>query len=230
MSGKDSRNRHFYGRRKLRPLHKGRTKALHVVEKEIMLAPDLLLEDQIDPQALCNQENIWLEIGFGNGEHLVQQALDHPAIGFIGCEAFINGVAAASKEIVEKGVENIKLWPDDALPLLAKIKPASLERIFLLFPDPWPKVRHYKRRFIQDFTVDLFASLLKPGGKLSLATDDGPLAEWMLLHVVGNSQFHWDNARNGDWRTPPDDWVETRYQQKAALQGRLAHYLSFTKN
>jgi tRNA (guanine-N7-)-methyltransferase len=112
---------------------------------------------------------------------------------------------------------------------MAKMPNASIDRFYLLFNDPWPKTRHYKRRFIQPHTVELLARILKPGALLRLATDDKSLAEWMLLHVVQNSQFVWNNWQNAEWSVAPEDWIETRYQQKAAQQGRLAHYLDFTR-
>src|SRR5690606_24920798 len=127
---------------------------------------------------------------------------------------------AAAKQVVEHDLKNIRFYTDDALPLLSKFTSGSLDRIFLLFPDPWPKTRHHKRRFVQEHTVSLFARLLKSGGELRMATDDKNLAEWMLLHTVQNTDFHWENAENADWDTAPIDWVETRYQQKAAQQGR----------
>lgn len=229
MTKREPADKHFYGRRNLRPIHDVRSNAVKKIQDNFILPADLLQQPVIDPAKVVGKEKIWLEIGFGNGEHLVGQAQNHPDIALIGCEAFLNGVGAAAKDMVANNINNVSLWPDDALPLISKFPDGSLERIFLLFPDPWPKTKHYKRRFIQDYTVALFARLLKSGGRLSLATDDKSLAEWMLLHVVQNAQFSWDDAKNANWRGTPDDWVETRYQQKAAQQGRLAHFLNFTK-
>lgn len=220
---------HFYGRRKNRTIKGQRLAALEQVGSEFILPEDLLAQDVIDPRALFPDREIWLEIGFGDGGHLVGQALANPSVGLIGFEPFLNGVANAASEIVDKNIPNIRLWPDDAVPVLSKMPQASVDRLFLLFNDPWPKTRHYKRRFIQPHIVRLLANLLKPGAQLRLATDDKSLAEWMLLHVVQNPDFVWDHWTNGDWSTPPSDWIETRYQQKAAEQGRLAHYLDFTR-
>lgn len=231
-SGKNyhsSEENHFYGRRKGRPLHKGRTDAVTSISGQYILSDDILQQEVIVPSALTGHDTNWLEIGFGTGEHLIGQAEKNLSVGIIGCEPFINGVSMAAKNIVEKNLTNVCLWADDAMLLLQKFPPASLDRVFLLFSDPWPKTRHYKRRFIQHHTVALLSRLLKPGGQLRLATDDPSLAEWMLLHTVQNPEFSWDNAVNGDWDTVPSDWVETRYQQKAAEQGRLARFIDFTR-
>ena len=125
--------------------------------------------------------------------------------------------------------DNIRIWPDDALLLLSQLPEQSFDRIYLLFPDPWPKTRHHKRRFIQTDTTALLAGLLKPQGLLRLATDDPYLAQWMLLHGVQNPELLWTCFENADWRTAPEDWVETRYQQKAGEQGRDAHFIDFVK-
>jgi tRNA (guanine-N7-)-methyltransferase len=225
----EKENHHFYGRRKLRPLRAERSDALEQGMERFILPEEILEQDVIDPQKIFPDKKIWLEIGFGNGEHLVEQAMRNPDIGLIGCEPFINGVAFAAREIVTHKIENARLWPDDAVPLMAKFPDQSLDRVFLLFNDPWPKTRHYKRRFIQPHIVELLARLMKPGAQLRLATDDKSLAEWMLLHTVTNTAFRWNHWQDGDWSTQPDDWIETRYQQKAVQQGRLAHYLDFTR-
>jgi tRNA (guanine-N7-)-methyltransferase len=218
-------NTHFYGRRKHRAMNGGRIDIGH----EFVLPDNILEQTIVDPQMICPDKEIWLEVGFGSGEHLVGQAIANPDIGLIGCEAFINGVSAAAKNIVANDLRNIRLWADDAVPLMAKLPDASIDRFFLLFNDPWPKTKHYKRRFIQPHIVELLARILKPGAQLRLTTDDKSLAEWMLLHTVQNPNFSWDNWQNGDWSTQPVDWIETRYQQKAAQQGRLARYLDFTR-
>jgi tRNA (guanine-N7-)-methyltransferase len=221
----------FAGRRKGRPLHQGRAEALAHAERRFLIKPDSADQTLLDPRDLFTgvKEKIWVEIGFGNGEHMIGQAERNPQIGFIGCEPFINGVSAAAKEIVERILDNIRIWPDEALTFLNKFPDASVDRIFLLFSDPWPKTRQYKRRVIQTETVTLFARLLKPGGEVRLATDHDYLAEWMLLHMVQQGRFMWKNACNGDWRTVPDDWIETRYQQKAAHEGRPAYFMDFVR-
>lgn len=221
----DKETHHFYGRRKNRTVNGGRIS----VAEQCMLSEDILKEAVIDPAKILDQKILWLEVGFGKGEHLIGQAIKNPDVGFIGCEPFVNGAAHAAEQVVENGLSNVRIWQDDAVPLLSKFPDHCVDRLFLLFNDPWPKTRHYKRRFIQPHIVELLARLLKPGAQLRLATDDKSLAEWMLMHTANNPDFLWDNWQNGDWSTAPADWIETRYQQKAALQGRLAHYLDFTR-
>lgn len=221
----DKENHHFYGRRTNRMINGGRMS----IADQVMLPENLLTAEQINPTEILDKKIIWLEIGFGKGEHLIARAIENPEIGFIGCEPFINGAAHAAEQAVANNLSNIRIWQDDAVPLLSRFPDQSVDRIFLLFNDPWPKTRHYKRRFIQPRIVQLLARILKPGAQLRLATDDKSLAEWMLMHVSNNADFLWDNWQNGEWDTPPSDWIETRYQQKAAQQGRLARYLDFTR-
>ncbi len=229
MIEKQKDTHHFYGRRKLRAIGKERSEAVEKITGQFILTEDIFEQEVIDPRIVLQKEKIWFEIGFGNGEHLIGQAQNNPDIGFIGCEPFTNGAAWAAREVVSNNLSNIRIWQDDALPLLSKMPENSLDRVFLLFPDPWPKTRHYKRRFIQTRTVELLSKLIKSGGRLSLATDDKSLAEWMLLHTVSNPDFQWDNWQDGNWSTTPEGWIETRYQQKAVQQGRLAQFLNFTR-
>lgn len=218
----------FAGRRKGRPLHGERERALReVTEKFYLPAPSC--DVKADPKTFFpdpKPDKLWLEIGFGNGEHLIGQAMAHPAIGFIGCEPYLNGVSAAAKDVVKNDLTNIRFWADDAMLLLPHLMPESFDRIFILFSDPWPKSRQHKRRVVQPHTLTLFATLLKKGGTLRLATDHTDLAEWMLEHVSADPHFKQANA---DWRAVPEDWIETRYQQKAALQGRLPYFMDFEK-
>jgi tRNA (guanine-N7-)-methyltransferase len=220
----------FAGRRKGRPLHEGRAHALQAVS-DFMIPMEIMDKTAIDPKSFFDNppQKLWIEIGFGNGEHLIGQALQNPDVSFIGCEPFINGVSAAAKDIVQQDLKNIRLWPDEALAFLEKFPDQCADRIFLLFSDPWPKTKQYKRRVIQPETVNLFARLVKKGGEVRLATDHVDLAEWMLLHMVPHESFIWKNFMTGEWTTAPGDWVETRYQQKAAQQGRHAHFMDFIK-
>lgn len=174
-------------------------------------------------------EEIWFEVGFGNGEHLLYQALRHPDIGFIGCEPFMNGVSALCVGIKENNLKNIRIWPEDARLLMEALNPASLDRLFLLHPDPWPKMRHHKRRFIQTETLDEIARLLKPGAEFRMATDHTDLAAWLLEKTYGHPGFAWLATCAEDWRKPPDDWPETRYGQKGLGQGRPPVYFRFRR-
>jgi len=159
---------------------------------------------------------LWLEIGYGNGEHLAMQAKLHPEINFIGCEPYINGVVQMLKSIVTDDLKNIRLWNDDAITLLEQLPDHALTRIYILFPDPWPKTRQQKRRIISDSTLDLLAKKMKPGGRLQLATDHVEYAEWMAEHLNRHALFtlHPENGRQ------PEDWTKTRYQEKTEKEGR----------
>lgn len=183
----------------------------------------------LDPAALFPrpQRELWVEIGFGAGEHLAWQAAHHPDVGFIGCEPFINGMSTLLSLVERDGLDMVRLWPDDARPLLDRLPDGSVGRLFLLFADPWPKLRHHNRRFIQDDTVADLARLLKDDGELRIATDDAPLLDWSLRHVRRNPAFAWTAEGPADWRERTADWPPTRYEEKA-LHGR-PYYLRFRR-
>ncbi len=157
---------------------------------------------------------IWLEIGFGGGEHLIAQARRHPDVGFIGCEPFNEGVAKALVGIEENNLPNIRLHMGDARDVTMRLKDGSVDRCFILFADPWPKTRHHKRRLIQqDFVAEL-ARLIRPGGALRLATDWADYAEWMLERLLRDRRFEWRARGAADWKNPPADHITTRYETK----------------
>lgn len=156
----------------------------------------------------------WLEIGFGGGEHLAGQAAAHPGVGFIAAEPFLDGVAKALTHIEEGGLDNVRLVRGDARLLVEQIADASIARVFILFPDPWPKARHRKRRIVQPEFVAELARILKPGGRLRFATDWADYAERALEDVSRDGRFAWTAGRADDWRAPPADHVTTRYQEK----------------
>jgi tRNA (guanine-N7-)-methyltransferase len=168
-----------------------------------------------------------LEVGFGGGEHLAEQARRHPDTGFIGCEPFENGVAKLLTQVQASGLRNVRVVPDDARDILVRLPDASLSFVFVLFPDPWPKLRHHKRRFIQTRTLDQIHRLLKPGGELRIATDHTDYGQWALMHLMRDNRFEWAAKRAADWRVRPDVWVATRYEQKALKAGRSCIYLRF---
>jgi tRNA (guanine-N7-)-methyltransferase len=172
---------------------------------------------------------LWLEIGFGSGEHLVEQARRHPEIGFIGCEVFVNGVAALVGQVDRLELANVRIFDDDARLLLAALPEASIGRAFLLFPDPWPKTRHAKRRFIGPANLATMAHILADCAEFRIATDDVGYVRWTLQHLIGHPDFRWRAASPGDWRNPPQDWVETRYQSKAVRSGRQPVFLCFQR-
>jgi tRNA (guanine-N7-)-methyltransferase len=176
---------------------------------------------------------IGLEIGFGGGEHLVAQAAAHPDMGFIGCEPFVNGMAKALALIEAQGsvnrLANIRLHFGDASDLLAWLPPASLARIDLLYPDPWPKRRHWKRRFVQAARIAELARVLRPGGLFRFATDWPDYAAWTLERLMRSPLFAWTAARADDWRLPWPEFTSTRYEAKAKQAGRAPCYLVFQR-
>jgi len=169
------------------------------------------------------------EVGFGGGEHVAAQARAHPERGFIACEPFVNGVAKLLGEIDAGGLSNIRVQMGDARDVLARLADRSLSAVYVLFPDPWPKLRHHKRRFIQRETVGQLARLLGPGGELRLATDHADYAVWALQHLMADQRFRWAAERASDWRVRSADWSATRYEQKAVAAGRACIYLRFIR-
>jgi len=157
---------------------------------------------------------VWLEIGFGGGEHLAEQAARHPDALMIGCEPFLNGVGSALRHVDERGLANVRLHPDDARAVMAALPDGSLDRVMILFPDPWPKARHNKRRFIQPETAVEIARLLKPGGRLRFVTDWKAYADWALEILNTTPGLNWAAEVADDWRQAPADHVVTRYEEK----------------
>ncbi|MDO1559148.1 tRNA (guanosine(46)-N7)-methyltransferase TrmB [Brevundimonas sp. 2R-24] len=169
----------------------------------------------IDPASLMpGAREVWLEIGFGGGEHLAAQAARHPEALMIGCEPFLNGVGSALRHIEERGLANVRLHAGDARAVMGAMPDACLDRVMILFPDPWPKARHNKRRLIQDDTALEIARLLKPGGRLRFVTDWKDYAAWALERLARTEGLVWLAEAAEDWRTPPADHVTTRYEEK----------------
>jgi len=191
--------------------------------------------------------HIFLEIGFGAGEHLAHQAALHPDVGIIGCEPYINGVASllqklavGSRQLAEKKedcklqtancqLSNVRIYQGDARLLIEKLPNHSIDKIFINYPDPWPKARHHKRRLISMEFLDALARVMKPGAELRLATDDEDYGTWMLEHLLSHPAFQWTAKTCDDWLNPWRDWISTRYEQKALKAGRGATYLSFER-
>jgi tRNA (guanine-N7-)-methyltransferase len=223
-----TKQRRLYGRRRGHRLRPGRARLLE--ERLPQIRIELSEEGRLDPTPLFPQAcPIWLEIGFGGGEHLIWQAREHPDVGLIGCEPFINGVARLLALAEAEGIGNIRVVVDDARLLLDALPHACLERIFVLFPDPWPKARHHKRRIVNPATAAAFGRLLRPGGEARLATDDMGYARAMLQAMLSRPEFEWQAERPFDWRDRPSDWPPTRYEQKAIRAGRSCVYLRFRR-
>ena len=171
----------------------------------------------------------WLEIGFGGGEHLSAQAKAHPSVGFIGCEPFINGVARLLTDIDQENLSNIRLFTDDARLLMDRLDEAVISRVFVLFPDPWPKKRHADRRFINQENLDTLSRIMRDGAELRFASDEMGYIRWTLKQVRGHPDFEWTAETGQDWQGRPDDWPPTRYEGKALAAGRSCIYLRFRR-
>jgi tRNA (guanine-N7-)-methyltransferase len=181
----------------------------------------------VRPDALFASDKTayWLEIGFGGGEHLINNASLHPDIGHLGCEPFINGMAKLVLLIENEGIDAIRLHNDDAVQLLDQLPDASLDRIYLLYPDPWPKRRHNKRRFVSDENLSRIARVLKPGGEFRFASDIDHYVGWTLARILRSPDFVWTAEQPDDWRLPWENWPSTRYEAKAIREGRKSSYL-----
>ena len=218
-----------YGRRFGRSLRSSRRRLLDEVLPALRVPlPD---DGEVDPRSLFpgEPEAVWLEVGFGGGEHLAAQAEAHPGIGFIGCEPFVNGVASLLAQVDGRGLANVRLLDDDARLLIDRLPAASVGRVFVLFADPWPKARHAKRRFVRPDVVDSLARIMADGAELRFASDDMGYVRWALERLVGHPGFAWAARRPEDWRAPPPGWCETRYEAKAKAAGRPCAYLTFRR-
>ena len=172
---------------------------------------------------------LWLEIGFGAGEHLAWQAAAHPEVLLVGCEVYRNGIAALLAQIEGRDISNIRLWPEDARDLIDRLPDRSVARVFLLFPDPWPKSRHAERRFVGPANLDSLARIMSPGAELRVATDDPTYLAWTLEHLPAHPDFRWRAGAEADQHRRPADWPATRYEQKALREGRPPAYLRFER-
>ncbi len=174
----------------------------------------LLPRLRVPPGPVALAGETWLEIGFGGGEHMAAQAARHPGVTFIGAEPFQNGVASAVRHIDEQGLTNVRIHDGDARELLARLPDGGIARVFILFPDPWPKARHHKRRLVQTETVTELARVLAAGGRLRFASDWADYADWALARFLAKPAFRWTAERADDWRRPPAGHVTTRYEEK----------------
>jgi tRNA (guanine-N7-)-methyltransferase len=221
----------FFGRRKGHKLRAHQTDLIEHLLPRLALditkpAPSEELAGLFDPPA----DAVRLEIGFGGGEHLIAEARAYPNLGFIGCEPYVNGMAKILAQIEAHDIGNIKLFAGDAAELLAWAPKQSLARIDLIHPDPWPKRRHWKRRFVQDATVAAMARVLKPDGEFRFVSDIDDYCAWTLAHLLRAPDFVWTAERADDWRRPWPDYTMTRYGRKAEREGRRAAYFRFRKS
>ncbi len=182
----------------------------------------------LDLAARFGAREIWLEVGFGGGEHMVHMAQANPDVAIIGCEPFVNGIAMALGGIRRAGVTNIAIHPGDARDLMDVLPDGSVAQAFLLYPDPWPKARHHRRRFVTPDSLQQLARVLKPGAEFRVATDIPDYVR-QTLEEVPRAGFDWLAEAPADWRQPWGDWISTRYEQKALREGRVPHYLTFRR-
>ncbi|MFB9261813.1 tRNA (guanosine(46)-N7)-methyltransferase TrmB [Bradyrhizobium erythrophlei] len=219
----------FFGRRKG---HKLRSHQADLIDH---LLPHLALDigtaapDKLADLFVDGIDDVRLEIGFGGGEHLIAEARAYPHTGFIGCEPYVNGMAKILTQIEAHNIRNVRLFAGDAAELLAWAPARSLARIDLIHPDPWPKRRHWKRRFVQDATVTAMARILKPGGEFRFVSDIDDYCAWTLAHLMRAPEFAWLAERATDWQSPWPDYTMTRYGAKAEREGRKAAYLRFRR-
>lgn len=225
-TGSDLRS---FGRRRARRLR------AHLATLVADLLPRLRPDLAQSPKSGLNRlfpadiREIWLEIGFGGGEHLIWQAEHNPGVGLIGCEPFIDGVAKVLGEIDRRDINNVRLHADDARDLIRWLPARTISRAFILFPDPWPKLRHHKRRLVNVPTLNELARVMKPGAELRMATDIGDYAGQMLAAADRSGAFAWQASSPDDWRRRPGDWPSTRYEQKAGRAGRRCYFLTFAR-
>ena len=225
LSEAGQRRSDLYGRRLGRPLSSSQQRLVESLLPKIGVPVGTIDLPALFPDA----RSFAFEVGFGGGEHLAAQAGAHPDVGFIGCEPFLNGVAKLLTQVDQAKLKNVRVHPDDARDVLARLPSQSLSEVYVLFPDPWPKLRHHKRRFIQKRSLDEIARVLKPGGEVRVATDHSDYARWALRHLMADLRFRWTAACAADWRVRPADWPATRYEQKALKAGRLCVYLQFLR-
>lgn len=223
----------LYGRRK------GHKLSAHREGLRATLLPELALhlEHGANPQSYFSPppcgggensvDDVWLEVGFGGGEHLLEQARANPHAGLIGAEPYEEGVAKLLAAIESNPVSNIRIHEGDARDVITALPDSCLGRVFILFPDPWPKTRHHKRRFVQMELLDALARVMKPGAELRFASDDAGYLAWTLERLMAHPAFVWTAERAEDWKTRPPGWPQTRYEAKA-LHGPPA-YLSFLR-
>ena len=229
---KSGEARAFFGRRSGKHLGVSQKKLF----EEILPSLEIKIDGEeglIDPSSLFSNfkpKKIILEIGYGGGEHLARKAVENPDIAYIGCEVFSGGIGKMLEKIKTHNIKNIRLFNDDALNLLNALKPNSIDEIYLLYPDPWPKMRHNKRRFVSNLTLDKMGRVLKPRGVFHFASDIEDYANWTLAFILRHEDFSWSMRPPASWHVPFKGWQATRYEKKAKKEGRIpSFYFSFDR-
>lgn len=228
----EEKKRLVFGRKIGRPLTVSLQKIYDELSPKLSIPEDLLTEQgTVEPSTFFKKDfsEYWLEIGFGGGEHLHALVMHYSDVGFLGAEPYLNGAAAFYKSLNGEARENARILKDDALKLVHSLCDGSVNRIYVLNPDPWPKRRHNKRRMVRLETLSYFSRILKPGGFLIMATDVDDLAEWMATECMNHPDFEWTAQSAKDWQTPPPEWIETRYAFKGKKAGRSQTFLIFKR-
>jgi len=227
MSAASERAGAFFGRRKGKKLRAGQEELVQT------LLPALRVRPGLSPAELFPSDGparpTWLEIGFGGGEHLAAQARAHRDVNFIGCEPFVNGMAKLLAVIDQEKLGNIRIWDEDVTDLLPTLPDACLDRVYILYPDPWPKRRQRKRRLVSDETLGELARVMRPGAELRFASDIDDYVGWVLARILRSADFRWTAERPDDWRRPYEGWPGTRYEAKAIREGRVPSYLRIVR-
>ncbi len=219
----------FFGRRVGKPASQRQSQLLDEVLPKVAVDLTQTPPDNLAELFPVPVKSVTLEIGFGGSEHLIHRARENPEIGFIGCEPFSSGIIKAVTSIEEHGLKNIRLYDDDAGKLLDWLPEASLDMAYQLYPDPWPKKKHWKRRFVNQINLTRIARALKPGCEYRFASDIDTYVDWTLSHCRKHPAFEWVAECASDWRTPWNNWPGTRYERKAHREGRIGRYLTFLR-
>jgi tRNA (guanine-N7-)-methyltransferase len=232
----EARRRRHFGRRKGPSLSAHQKQLFETLLPRLALRPKPGLDPRLyfppptSGEADAGPSEVWLEVGFGGGEHLLWQADAHRHVGIIGAEPYVSGVAKLLSKIASSsGSSNIRIYMEDARDIVDALPDASLSRVFVLFPDPWPKTRHHKRRFIQTEMLGELARVMKPGAELRFATDENGYLVWALERLTAHPAFVWSAQAPSDWRGRTPDWPQTRYEAKALKDGRACVYLKFLR-
>jgi len=228
MNAASERAGAFFGRRRGKRLRAGQDELVQT------LLPSLRVTPGRSPAAMFasadgESRETWLEIGFGGGEHLAAQARANPDVNFIGCEPFVNGMAKLLAVVDQEGLGNIRVWDEDVTDLLPTLPDACLDRVYILYPDPWPKRRQRKRRLVSDETLAELARVMRKGAELRFASDIDNYIGWVLARALRSPDFRWTAERADDWRRPYEGWPGTRYEAKAIREGRVPSYLTFAR-
>ena len=218
--------RRLYGRSRGKALRAGQQRLLAEVLPRLSITPEALARGQAFGPVF---REVWLEVGFGAGEHLIEQAKANSDVGLVGCEPFLNGVAAVLAGLEREQLSNVRLRRGDAQALIEAAPDGYFSRVFILYPDPWPKRRHHKRRVVEVGMIAGLARVMRRGGELRFATDIDDYAGWTLKRFLASPSFRWTANRADDWRRPWPDWRPTRYEAKARKEGRGSVYLSFAR-